>query len=78
MASTAGRSVSAAARTKTTDSMMPRLVDRKAGLGTSITALSEISTVRPENSTAWPAVSIVTATASSAVSRDPNRTLRNR
>src|SRR5437763_16587025 len=33
-ASTAGRSVSAAASTKTTDSMMPRLVDRNAGLGT--------------------------------------------
>ena len=52
-----------------TDSMIPRLIDRNAGLGTSITADSEISTVRPENSTALPAVSIVTAVASTADSR---------
>ena len=44
--------------------MIPSAIERKAGLGTSITADSEISTVRPENSTALPAVSIVTAAAS--------------
>ena len=49
-----------------TASMIPRLVERNAGLGTSITALSEISTVTPENRTALPAVSIVTAVASAA------------
>ena len=62
-ARTAGSSVSVAASTNTTESMIPRLMDRNAGLGTSITADSEISTVIPENSTALPAVSIATATA---------------
>ena len=78
LASTAGRSVSVAASTKTTDSMMPRLVDRNAGLGTSITALSEISTVMPEKSTALPAVSIVAATASAAGSLEPKKAPRKR
>ena len=32
---------------KTTESMMPSAIDRNAGDGTSITALSEMSTVRP-------------------------------
>ena len=45
LASTAGSSVSVAASTKITASMIPRLVERNAGLGTSITALSEIRTV---------------------------------
>ena len=63
-ASTAGSSVSVAARTNSTASMIPRLIERNAGLGTSITALSEISTVMPLNRTALPAVSIVTAVAS--------------
>ena len=70
--------MSAAASTKTTDSMMPRLVDRNAGLGTSITALNEISTVTPEKSTALPAVSIVAATASWADSFDPKKAPRKR
>ena len=39
--------------------MIPRHIERKAGLGTSITAESEISTVSPENRTALPAVSMV-------------------
>ncbi len=65
LASTAGSRVSVAASTKRTASMIPRLIERNAGLGTSITALSEISTVSPEKSTALPAVSIVCATASS-------------
>jgi hypothetical protein len=58
--------------------MMPRLVDRNAGLGTSITALNEISTVTPEKSTAFPAVSIVAATASRAGSFDPKKAPRKR
>ena len=58
--------------------MIPKLIERKAGLGTSITALSEISTVSPEKSTALPAVSIVTAVASSADSRLPKNAPRNR
>ena len=44
-ASTAGSRVSVAASTKTTLSMIPSAIERKAGLGTSITAESEISTV---------------------------------
>ena len=56
-----------AASTKTTLIMIPSAIERNAGLGTSITAESEISTVAPEKSTALPAVSIVTATASRAV-----------
>ena len=57
---------------------MPRLIERNAGLGTSITALSEIRTVTPLKSTALPAVSIVTATASSALRRDPKNAPRKR
>ena len=56
---------------KATESMIPSAIDRNAGLGTSITAESEISTVTPENSTALPAVSIVTATASRVVICEP-------
>lgn len=67
-----------AASTKTTLSMMPSAIERNAGLGTSITADSEISTVTPEKSTALPAVSIVTATASTAERRDPKKAPRNR
>jgi hypothetical protein len=78
LASTAGSSVSVAARTKTTLSMIPSAIDRKAGLGTSITADSEISTVSPEKSTALPAVSIVTATASRTSSLDPKWAPRKR
>ena len=55
---------------------MPSAIERKAGLGTSITADSEISTVSPENSTALPAVSIVTAAASTGDSPEPNRAAR--
>jgi hypothetical protein len=77
-ASTAGNRVSDAAITKRTASMIPRLIERNAGLGTSITAVSEISTVRPENSTALPAVSMVTATASSADRRLPKKAPRKR
>ena len=58
--------------------MIPRLIERKAGLGTSITADSEISTVTPEKSTALPAVSIVTATASRAVRCEPKWAPRKR
>ena len=62
--STAGSSVSVAASTNTTATMIPSAIDRNAGLGTSITADSEISTVTPLNSTALPAVSIATPAAS--------------
>ena len=67
-----------AARTKTTESMIPRAIDRNAGLGTSITADSDTSTVTPEKRTALPAVSIVTAAASTGDSRDPKRAARKR
>ena len=62
--STAGSSVSVASRMNATESMIPSAIERNAGLGTSITADNETSTVTPEKSTALPAVSIVTATAS--------------
>jgi hypothetical protein len=77
-ASVAGSRVSDAARMKTTDSMIPSAIDRKAGLGTSITAESETRTVTPEKSTALPAVSIVTATASIGSSFEPKWAPRKR
>jgi hypothetical protein len=58
--------------------MIPRLIERNAGLGTSITALSEIRTVTPLNSTALPAVSIVTAVASTESKLEPSSAPRNR
>ncbi len=61
-----------------TESMIPSAIERNAGLGTSITADSEIRTVTPENSTALPAVSIVTATASRVVTCEPKWAPRNR
>ena len=64
--------------TKTTLSMIPSAIERKAGLGTSSTAESEIRTVAPENSTAFPAVSIVTATASRTGSCEPKYAPLNR
>jgi len=63
--STAGNRVLEAANTKTTESMIPIAIERKAGLGTSSTAESEIRTVRPEKKTALPAVSMVVSIASS-------------
>ena len=73
-----GQRVSVAASTKATLSMIPSAIDRKAGLGTSITAESEIRTVAPEKSTALPAVSIVTATASRVGSFEPKKAPRKR
>ena len=58
--------------------MIPSAIERNAGLGTSMTAESETSTVSPENSTALPAVSIATATASAAGSFEPKRAPRKR
>ena len=58
--------------------MMPKAVERKAGLGTSITAESETRTVSPEKSTALPAVSIVAATASTGLSFWPKCAPRKR
>ena len=78
LASTAGSSVSVARRMKTTESMIPRAIERNAGLGTSITAVSAMSTVRPEKSTALPAVSMVSATASTAERRRPKKAPRKR
>ena len=76
--STAGSSVSVAARMKMTESMIPTAIERNAGLLTSITAVSEISTVRPLKRTALPAVSIVSSTASTRFSCWPNRAPRKR
>ena len=53
-------------------------MERNAGLGTSMTAESETSTVTPEKSTALPAVSIATSTASCGESFDPNSAPRKR
>jgi hypothetical protein len=78
LASTAGRRVSVAASTKTTLRMIPSAVERNAGLGTSSTAESETSTVSPEKRTAFPAVSIVAATASRTSSVDPTNVPRKR
>ena len=55
-----------------------RLIERKAGLGTSITAESEIRTVIAENRTALPAVSIVSATACSTGCFEPKNAPRKR
>jgi hypothetical protein len=78
LASTAGSRVSVAASTNTTETTIPKATERKAGLGTSITAKREMITVRPENRTALPAVSIVRATASSGASPWPKWALRKR
>ena len=58
--------------------MIPSAIERNAGLGTSITAESEISTVTPQKRTALPAVSIVTATAARAGRREPKYAPRKR
>ncbi len=65
-----------AARTKTTESMIPPAMDRNDGEGTSITAESEMSTVAPESRTALPAVSMVSAIAWRAVLPAPIREAR--
>ena len=78
-----------AARTATTESMMPSAMDRNAGEGTSRMAAREASTVTAEKATALPAVATVSATASTAAARSPGaaprrcraarkRTTRNR
>ena len=58
--------------------MIPSDVERNAGLGTSITAESETITVKPENSTALPAVSMVIPTASTGERFCPKKALRKR
>jgi len=68
---TAGSSVSVAASTATTESMMPKAMDRKAGLGTMRMAASEASTVSALKATALPAVSTVSATEATIASRSP-------
>ncbi len=57
---------------------MPSAIERNAGDGTSITALREMRTVSPENRTALPAVSIVSATACSTGSLEPKKAPRKR
>ena len=68
---TAGNKVRVAANTATTDSMIPKAMLRKAGLGTSRMAAKEASTVRALKATAFPAVSIVSATEATTASRSP-------
>ena len=70
--------MSVAARMKATEIMMPRAIDRNAGLGTSMTAESETRTVMPENSTALPAVSMVSDTASITGRFEPKSEPRKR
>ena len=57
-----------AASTATTDSMMPRAMERNAGLGTIRMAASAPSTVSALKATALPAVSSVSATAATTTS----------
>ncbi len=77
-ASVAGSRVSDAARMKTTESMIPSAIERNAGLGTSITAESEIEHGRPGEEHCLAAVSIVTATASTGSSFEPKSAPRKR
>ena len=70
-ASTAGSSVSEAASTNPTASRIPSALVRNGWLGTTITADTEARTARPLTSTALPALSIVSPTASSG--RSPAR-----
>ena len=70
-ASTAGSSVSEAASTNPTASRIPSALVRNGWLGTTITADTEARTARPLTSTALPALSIVSPTASSG--RNPAR-----
>ena len=76
--STTGSRVRVAASTKTTASMMPPAIERNDGDGTSMTAESDTRTVRPESSTALPAVSMVSAIASAGSSWEPSRAARKR
>ena len=68
VANTAGSSVSDAASTNPTASRIPTTLVRNGWLGTRITADSDASTARPLTSTALPALSIVSPTASSGLS----------
>ena len=60
-----------AASTAITDSMMPKAMDRKAGLGTMRMAASDARTVNALKATALPAVSTVSATDATTASRSP-------
>ena len=61
-----------------TEIMIPSAIERKAGLGTIITAESETRTVIPENRTAFPAVSMVSPTASVTGRLEPKSAPRKR
>ena len=76
-ASSAGSSVSEAASTKPTASRIPNALVRNGWLGTTMTAASEASTAMPLTSTALPALSIVSATASTG-RRPPRSAARKR
>jgi hypothetical protein len=52
--------------------MMPRAMDRKAGLGTRRMEPREARTVRAEKATAFPAVPMVSATAATTASGSPS------
>ena len=65
-----------AANTATTESMMPKAIERKAGLGTIMMAASDASTVSALNATALPAVSTVSATDATIASRSPGSASR--
>ena len=67
----AGKRVSVAASTATTDSMIPIAMLRNAGLGTIKMTASDAITVTALNATALPAVSMVSATAAITTSRSP-------
>ena len=60
-----------AASTAITESMIPKAIDRKAGLGTIRMAASDASTVSALNATALPAVSTVSATEATMASWSP-------
>ena len=51
--------------------MIPKAIDRKAGLGTIMMAARDASTVNALNATALPAVSTVSATDATIASRSP-------
>ena len=70
-ASSAGSRVSEAASTNPTASRIPSALVRNGWLGTIMTAASDASTATPLTSTALPALSIVSATASTG--RSPAR-----
>jgi hypothetical protein len=58
---------------KTTDSMIPGAIERKAGLGTMRMDASDASTVTARKATGYPAAAGVSATAAADAARSPGR-----